>query len=69
MIHKICKECTPHKTDGLIGNEDCGQMSSWFIFSSMGFYPFCPGTDEYQIGTPFYKEVSINLNEGKTFCC
>jgi predicted alpha-1,2-mannosidase len=66
-IHQIFKEMYTAESDGLIGNEDCGQMSSWFNFSSMGFYPFCPGTDEYQIGTPYFDEVSINLDNGKTF--
>jgi predicted alpha-1,2-mannosidase len=66
-IHRIINTMYTDKPDGLAGNEDCGQMSSWFNFSSMGFYPFCPGTDEYQIGTPSFKEVTINLAGGKTF--
>jgi predicted alpha-1,2-mannosidase len=66
-IHQILKEMYTPKPDGLVGNEDCGQMSSWFNFSSMGFYPFCPGTEEYQIGTPYFDEVSINLGDEKTF--
>ena len=64
-IHQIINEMYTTKPDGLIGNEDCGQMSSWFNFSSMGFYPFCPGTEEYQIGTPQFDEVTINLENGK----
>jgi len=67
MIHRIINVMYTDKPDGLAGNEDCGQMSSWFNFSSMGFYPFCPGTDEYQIGTPSFKEVKLNLPGGKTF--
>jgi predicted alpha-1,2-mannosidase len=66
-IHRIYKEMYTAGPDGLAGNEDCGQMSSWFNFSSMGFYPFCPGTDEYQIGTPYFDEVTIKLDNGKTF--
>jgi predicted alpha-1,2-mannosidase len=66
-INQIFKEMYTAKPDGLIGNEDCGQMSSWFNFSSMGFYPFCPGTDEYQIGTPYFDEVTIKLENGKIF--
>jgi predicted alpha-1,2-mannosidase len=68
LIHQLCKEMYTTKPDGLIGNEDCGQMSSWFNFSSMGFYPFCPGTEEYQIGTPLFEEVKINLGNGKVLC-
>ena len=41
------------KPDGLCGNDDCGQMSAWYIFSAMGFYPVCPGTDQYVIGAPY----------------
>jgi predicted alpha-1,2-mannosidase len=66
-IHQLCKEMYTTHPDGLIGNDDCGQMSSWFIFSSMGFYPFCPGTDEYQIGAPFFDEVTLNQVNGKKF--
>ncbi len=65
-INQINKEMYSTNPDGLSGNEDCGQMSSWFNLSSMGFYPFCPGTNEYQIGTPFFEEVKINLENGKS---
>ena len=53
--------------DGLIGNEDCGQMSAWAVLSSMGFYPVCPGSQQYVIGTPLFNEAVINLENGKTF--
>lgn len=52
---------------GLSGNDDAGQMSAWYIFSALGFYPVCPGTDEYAIGSPLFDEATINLPEGKTF--
>ncbi|MCQ2153231.1 MAG: GH92 family glycosyl hydrolase [Bacteroidales bacterium] len=52
---------------GLPGNEDCGQLSAWYIFGAIGFYPFCPGTTRYQIGSPSFDEVVINLPDGKTF--
>lgn len=52
---------------GLCGNEDCGQMSSWYIFSSLGFYPVAPGSDLYVLGTPFFKEASLNLENGNKF--
>lgn len=53
--------------DGLGGNDDCGQMSAWYIFNSLGFYPVSPGSDEYWIGSPLVKSASINLGEGKSF--
>ncbi len=55
------------KPDGLGGNDDCGQMSAWYIFSSLGFYPVSPGSDEYQIGSPSVKNATLNLENGKTF--
>ena len=51
--------------DGLCGNDDCGQMSAWYIFSSLGFYPVCPGSDEYALGSPLVKEAEIELGSGK----
>jgi putative alpha-1,2-mannosidase len=54
-------------TDGLCGNDDCGQMSAWYIFSSLGFYPVCPGTGEYVIGTPSVEKATLNLENGKQF--
>ncbi|HLN53405.1 MAG TPA: GH92 family glycosyl hydrolase [Lentimicrobium sp.] len=53
--------------DGLIGNEDCGQMSAWAVLSSLGFYPVCPGTDQYVIGNPMFEEAVINLENGNKF--
>jgi putative alpha-1,2-mannosidase len=54
-------------TDGLCGNDDCGQMSAWYIFSALGFYPVTPGSNEYIIGSPFIKEATINLENGNKF--
>jgi len=54
-------------TDGLGGNDDCGQMSAWYIFSSLGFYPVAPGSGEYSIGSPVVKAATIRLENGKTF--
>ena len=53
--------------DGLIGNEDCGQMSAWYVLSAAGFYPVTPGSPMYAIGTPLFPEVRFNLENGKTF--
>lgn len=52
---------------GLCGNEDCGQMSAWYVFSAMGFYPVNPVSGEYEIGSPLFPEMRLNLNNGKTF--
>ena len=52
---------------GLCGNEDCGQMSAWYVFSAMGFYPVNPVSGEYEIGTPLFPEMKLNLDNGKTF--
>jgi putative alpha-1,2-mannosidase len=51
--------------DGYCGDEDNGQTSAWYVFSSMGFYPVCPGSDEYVIGSPLFEKMTINLENGK----
>ena len=53
--------------DGLCGNDDCGQMSAWYIFSAMGFYPVNPISGEYVLGAPQIEKISLSLPEGKTF--
>lgn len=52
---------------GLCGNEDMGQMSAWFVFSMMGYYPVCPGMPYYVIGSPMFDKVSINVKNNKEF--
>ena len=52
---------------GLCGNEDCGQMSAWYVFSAMGFYPVDAVSGQYEIGTPLFKEIKMNLSNGKVF--
>jgi predicted alpha-1,2-mannosidase len=52
--------------DGYCGDEDNGQTSAWYIFSAMGFYPVCPGTDQYVLGSPLFKNIRINLENGKS---
>ena len=52
---------------GLGGNDDCGQMSAWYIFSALGFYPVCPGTDEYVLGAPYIPYARLSLSNGKSF--
>ncbi|RMG22130.1 MAG: glycoside hydrolase family 92 protein [Bacteroidetes bacterium] len=53
--------------DGLCGDEDNGQMSAWYIFSALGFYPVCPAKPQYVLGTPLFKKATVHLPNGKTF--
>jgi hypothetical protein len=53
--------------DGLCGNEDCGQMSAWYVLSAMGFYPVTPGSNIYTIGSPIFEKVKLKLENGKEF--
>lgn len=53
--------------DGYCGDEDNGQTSAWYVFSALGFYSVCPGTDQYVLGTPLFKKATISLENGKTF--
>ncbi|WP_266206063.1 GH92 family glycosyl hydrolase [Pontibacter kalidii] len=66
-VRMILKAMYKPTVDGLGGNDDCGQMSAWYIFSALGFYPVAPGSEQYAIGSPAVKEASINLENGKTF--
>lgn len=53
--------------DGLLGDESLGSLSSWFLFSASGFYPLCPGTNEYVIGAPLFDKITFSLENGNTF--
>lgn len=66
-IHQILTTLYYNDPDGLSGNEDCGQMSSWYVLSSLGFYSFAPGSDIYLLGKPLHESAQINLENGKTF--
>ncbi|WDF64798.1 GH92 family glycosyl hydrolase [Flavobacterium sp. KACC 22763] len=66
-IRMILKKMYRNGADGLGGNDDFGQMSAWYIFSSLGFYPVAPGSDEYALGSPLLKNAILNLENGKTF--
>jgi predicted alpha-1,2-mannosidase len=59
-INKITQEFYTNAPDGLIGNEDCGQMSAWYVMSSMGIYPICPGNGTYATATPIWDSVMVN---------
>lgn len=67
MVHRIVKDMYHDTPDGLEGNEDCGQMSAWYVLSALGFYPVTPGTTDYIIGTPLFSSATIHLENGKTF--
>jgi predicted alpha-1,2-mannosidase len=64
---RIMDEFYKPTPDGLCGNEDCGQMSAWYVFSAMGFYPIAPGSNHYAIGSPIFRKVTINLENGNKF--
>ena len=67
MVHRIMDEFYNTESTGYAGNDDCGEMSAWYIFSSMGFYPVNPASDEYAISSPVFSKVRIHLANGKTF--
>ena len=66
-VRQIMDQFYKPTPDGLIGNEDCGQMSAWYVLSAAGFYPVTPGSTTYAIGTPLFREVQFNLENGKSF--
>jgi predicted alpha-1,2-mannosidase len=67
LVDSILYTLYSDRPDGISGNEDCGQMSAWYILNAMGFYSYCPGMPEYSVGRPIFDEVSIRLKNGKTF--
>ncbi len=66
-VRDILKTMYQAKVDGLGGNDDCGQMSAWYLFGALGFYPISPGSLHYDLGSPLVKSAKINLDNGKTF--
>ncbi len=66
MVNEIRSRFYSDKPDGYCGNEDCGQMSAWYLFSAMGFYPFNAGSDDFVVGTPLFTETTIHLPNDKT---
>jgi predicted alpha-1,2-mannosidase len=65
-VRLILNEMYDNKVDGLCGNDDAGQMSAWYIFSSLGFYPVTPGSTDYALGSPLVVSAKINLENGNT---
>jgi len=66
-VRMILPKMYAAKPDGLGGNDDCGQMSAWYIFTTLGFYPFAPGSDQYSLGSPAVDGATLHLENGKTF--
>ena len=66
-VHKILTELYNSTPEGLCGNEDCGQMSAWYVFSAMGFYPVNPVEAKYQLGTPLFDKVTLSVGPEKKF--
>lgn len=66
-IHKIINEFHNNTPDGMIGNDDCGQMSAWYILSTLGFYPVNPANGEFVLGAPQVKKATLHLKNNKTF--
>ena len=67
LVDSVLYSLYSAQPDGLSGNEDCGQMSAWYLLNAMGFYQLCPGKPVYSIGRPLFEEVTINQPNGKTF--
>ena len=67
LIRQICRDFYQNKPDGLIGNDDCGQMSAWYLFSAMGFYPVNTVNGEYVFGAPQLSKATIDLANGNSF--
>jgi predicted alpha-1,2-mannosidase len=66
-VREIARDAYSNTPNGVLGNEDCGQMSAWYVFAAMGFYPVNPASGEYVIGSPLFTRMTLNLPNGKTF--
>lgn len=66
-VHQILTQQYSNTPEGISGNEDCGQMSAWYVLSAMGFYSMTPGSNQYIIGTPLFPKATITIENGKHF--
>lgn len=66
-VREVLDKLYTSQPDGYCGDEDNGQTSAWYVFSAMGFYPVCPGTDEYVFGAPLFDKISLQLENGNKF--
>ena len=64
-IRRVMNQLYKPTVDGYCGDEDNGQTSAWYVFSAMGFYPVCPSTTQYVLGTPYFKKITLALESGK----
>ena len=67
IVRRVLDSLYTPEPDGLCGNDDCGQMSAWYVFGAMGLYPVTPGTSFYSIGSPLFDRVTLRLENGKQF--
>lgn len=67
MVRRIMETMYSARPDGLSGNEDCGQMSAWYVLSALGFYPVAPGSTQYVLGSPLFERATIRLENGREF--
>ena len=65
-VREVMNKMYKNHIRGLGGNDDCGQMSAWYLFTAMGFYPVCPGTDQYVLGAPYVPYMKLKLDNGKS---
>jgi predicted alpha-1,2-mannosidase len=65
MVRKLLKEMYLPTPEGIIGNEDCGQMSAWYVLSSLGLYPVCPGSSQFVLSSPLFEKAIVRLANGK----
>lgn len=66
LTRRLLDEMYAPTPEGIIGNEDCGQMSAWYIFTALGFYPVCPGSNEFALTTPLFDKATVRLANGRT---
>ena len=66
-VREVMNKMYKNHIRGLGGNDDCGQMSAWYIFTAMGFYPVCPGSDEYVLGAPYMPYLKLAMDNGNSF--
>lgn len=67
LVDEVLQTLYFNNPNGLSGNEDCGQMSAWYVLNAMGFYQVCPGRPLYSIGRPLFDKATVNLKDGKKF--
>lgn len=67
QVREIINKMYKSHVDGLCGNDDSGQMSAWYVFSSLGFYPVCPGSNQYVLGAPSFSSIDMKLENGRIF--